>query len=344
MPAQADPNATLLLIFGADREGQVARQGNQIRITGTSDIYGLLQGPEPKVPYHRLQVTPNIFKQNRIPELAQYRCLVNLITEPEGNDKVLSNIGRLLRAASGKVLNRPEAVLQSTRDQVARRLSDLPGLRVPRVARMRPANSAGLRQAIDRAGLSYPIILRQAGSHTGHIVGLIDSADQIPDGLARGADYLATEFVDFRSADGLYRKYRVFFIGQRIVFRHLIGSDGWNIHAKDRRRFMIERPELLVEEKLLFERPEGAFSDAVIDTLRAVRERIKLDFFGMDFALLSDGQLLLFEANASMNFFPFMAEPEFAYVQQCWEPARRAFREMLGLAPADAAGPSLETT
>jgi glutathione synthase/RimK-type ligase-like ATP-grasp enzyme len=344
MPAQVDPNATLLLIFGADREGQVARQGNQIRITGTSDIYGLLQGPEPNVPYHRLQVTPNIFRQNRIPELVQYRCLVNLITEPEGNDKVLSNLSRLLRGASGKVLNRPEAVLQSTRDQVARRLSDLPGLRVPRVARMRPANSAGLRQAIGRAGLSYPVILRQAGSHTGHIVGLIDNADRIPDGLAKGADYLATEFVDFRNADGLYRKYRVFFIGQRIVFRHLIVSDAWNIHAKDRRRFMIERPELLAEEKLLFERPEGAFPDAVIDTLRSVRDRMKLDFFGMDFAILPGGQLLLFEANASMNFFPFMSEPEFAYVQQCWAPARRAFREMLGLAAADAAGPSTETT
>lgn len=343
MPAQVDADATLLLIVGADREGQVVRQGNQIQVTGSSDIYGLLQGPEAKVPFHRLHVTPNIFRQNRIPELAQYRCLLNLITEPEGNHRVLDNLRRLLRGAPGQVINRPEAVLQSTRDQVARRLSGIPGLRVPRVVRIRSGKASNPRQAIEKAQLDYPVILRAAGSHTGHIVGLFDRADQIPTDLDGGSDYLATEFVDYRSPDRLYRKYRVFFIGRRMIFRHLIASDGWNIHAKDRRRFMIQRPVLLDEERPLFDRPDGAFRESVHNTLQAVRERMKLDVFGIDFALLPDGQVLLFEANASMNFFPFMAEPEFAYVQQCWKPARLAFRELVGVAPADAAGPSIQS-
>ena len=56
-----------------------------------------------------------------------------------------------------------------------------------------------------------------------------------------------------------------------------------------------------------------------------------LDFFGLDFALLADGKVLLFEANATMNFFPFSRDPEFAYVLACIAPARQALRELLGI-------------
>ena len=36
----------------------------------------------------------------------------------------------------------------------------------------------------------------------------------------------------------------------------------------------------------------------------------------------------------TMNFFPFLSDPQFEYVKRCEAPARRAFRELLGLAPA----------
>ena len=77
--------------------------------------------------------------------------------------------------------------------------------------------------------------------------------------------------------------------------------------------------------------------------LRVVRERMALDFFGMDFGIASDGRVVLFEANATMNFFPFLTEPQFAYVQRCLVPAQHAFREMLGLPPALPAAVRSET-
>ena len=114
----------------------------------------------------------------------------------------------------------------------------------------------------------------------------------------------------------------------------MLVSDEWNVHAKDRNRLMAERKELLDEEERLFGRPDGAFSAEVHETLHAVRKRMSLDFFGMDFGLARDGRLLLFEANATMNFFPFLPDPRFEYVKRCEAPARAAFRELLGLAPA----------
>lgn len=325
-------NATLLFVVGSDLPERVASVEGKIHLAGSTDLHLLLGKREPR---HRLHITPNFLRQQRRPDLSQYRCLFNMITEPEQNGRVLENLRKLLRDFSGKVVNRPEAVLRSTRDQVARQLAGVPGLHAPRVLRLR-SSKTGIAQAIERAGLNYPVILRQAGTHTGRIVGLFGSADQLPASLPKHDEHIATEFVDFRSGDGLYRKYRVFFIGPHIIFRHMLASDRWSVHAEDRMRFMVERPELLAEEGTLFASPEGAFPPGIGETLQKVRERMALDYFGMDFGIGPDGRLVLFEANATMNFFPFLADPRFAYVQRCLAPAQQAFRELLGLAPADA--------
>jgi hypothetical protein len=57
----------------------------------------------------------------------------------------------------------------------------------------------------------------------------------------------------------------------------------------------------------------------------------------MDCGIMPDGRAVLFEANATMSFFPFLDVPEFDYVRQCIAPAQQAFRELLGLEPVRAA-------
>jgi glutathione synthase/RimK-type ligase-like ATP-grasp enzyme len=325
-------DAKLLLIFGADRDEEIVRQGTTVRIPGSADIYRVLDG---MVPFHRLHMTRNFFRQHRRPDLSTYRYIMNMISEPERNPQVLENASRLVRGVPAKIINRPNAVLQSTRDLVARKLAGIEGLAVPRTARLRAGKPAIAMRAIAKSGLSFPVILRETGTHKGNIVGLMRTVDETHASQVEGSEHFATEFVDFRSPDGLYRKYRVFFIGQHIVFRHMLVSDEWNVHAKDRQRFMATRPDLRAEEEAMFARTEGAFPATVLETLRKVRDRINLDVFGMDFGLLPDGRVLLFESNASMNFFPFLTEPEFAYVLQCREPAQRALRELVGLAPTE---------
>ena len=320
-------NSSLLFIVGTDEAERLKVDGNRFSLAGTTDLYKLL-GSEP---YDRLQVTPNYFRQARQAELGGYSHILNLITEAEENSRVLENSRKLLRGLRGKVINHPDAVRRSTRDLVAKRLAGTPGLLAPRAIRLRGAKPAYAQRLIEQAGLTFPIIVRRVGTHTGRIVGLFDSAGEAAAALENGGEYIATEFVDFASADGLYRKYRLFFIGKHIIFRHMLVSDSWNVHAKDRARVMADRPSLLEEEEKLFDRTDGAFPNKVHDTLREVRDRMGLDYFGMDFGLLQDGRVLLFEANATMNFFPFLSDPRFGYVKRCEAPARQAFRELLGL-------------
>jgi len=322
-------DADLLFIIGSgDESDQIAPRGTRIIVQGTSDLTKLLQGGEP---HHRLHVSRNYFRQNRQADLSGYRVLVNLITEAEGNLKVLDNLKKLLRGVPGRVINPPEAVLRSTRDQVARQLSGIAGLIVPRAVRLDGRKPAIAARTLDKAGIVPPVILRRTGTHGGKIVGRFDSVDAAVAALTPG-EHIATQFVDFAGADGLYRKYRAFIIGKRIVLRHMLVSDHWNVHANDRARFMAGHPEAVAAERALMESADP-LAPNVRQVLEAVRDRMPLDFFGIDFGLTADGSVVLFEANATMSFFPFSDDPQFEYLTRCFGPARDALRELLGLKP-----------
>jgi hypothetical protein len=86
----------------------------------------------------------------------------------------------------------------------------------------------------DVGGLRYPAFLRMANDHNGPLSGLLLSRQEYDRALAsaihQGRDpgqIIAVEFCDTRGADGWFRKYSAFRIGQRIVPGHVIFSHDW---------------------------------------------------------------------------------------------------------------------
>jgi glutathione synthase/RimK-type ligase-like ATP-grasp enzyme len=317
-----------LILFAIGTDGATGRTADGRPLyDGCTDLHKLFDKREP---VHVMTLTRQMLRQQRRPELHPYRCVLNLVTDPDQNPRTLENLRKLLRGFGGRVINPPEAVARTTRDQVARLLDGTPGLVVPKVVRLRNARPDLAVAAVERDGLRFPLIVRKAGTHTGMIVGVVHSIDELRAAITEAGEHVITEFADFRSADGLYRKYRVFFIGERIIFRHMLVSDQWNVHAKHRMGFMVERPNLLDEEQEMFARVEGAYAADILPTLTAIRDRMRLDYFGMDFGIGQDGRMVLFEANATMNFFPFLSDPRLDHVKKCLNPAREAFHAMLG--------------
>ena len=312
----------LLLVGGADRDA-VTSDGRR-QIGGATDLWRLLSE---KTRFEELHLDPHFLKQPGRPDFSPYRCLLNVITDPDQNRQVLVILRKLLRDYPGRVLNGPDDVLHSTRDEVARLLAGTPGLCVPRTIRFHGNKPKAAAVAVEKAGLRFPIILRVAGTHMGHIVGLVRDMDELQAALVAGGQHILTEFIDFRSADGLYRKHRVYFFGPKVVFRHMVAFSEWNIHVKDRYPFMVDRPALMQEEHDLFARPDGAFPPPIPAMFKAVRERMPLDFFGMDFGIKEDGEALLFEANPTMNYFPL--DEGVPYIGKCLAPGQKAFREMV---------------
>lgn len=320
-PAARSP---LLLVGGADQD--IVTEKGRRQVSGATDLWRLLGE---KAQFDELHLDPRFLKQPGRPDFGPYRCVLNVITDPDQNREVLIILRKLLRDFPGRVLNRSDDVLHSTRDEVARLLAGIAGLRVPKAIRVRGNKPKVAAGAVDKAGLEFPIILRVAGTHMGDIVGLVRDMGELQAALIADGQHILTEYVDFRSGDGLYRKYRVYFFGERMILRHMIVSDAWNIHVRDRARFMADKPALMAEENTMFAQAEGAFPAAVHDVLRAMRARMTLDFFGIDFGITPAGEAVLFEANATMSFFPLFTDPRFAYVEQCLAPARAAFREMV---------------
>ena len=323
----------LLVVIGSDHEGAPG-QGGRVRYAGISDFLKLL-------PDGLAVETLNLAKQMRAGkralkvkqhlDLSRFHCVLNLVTDPDQHPRTLGVMKKLLAGYRGKVVNRPEAVLKTTRDQVALTLAGIECLTVPRVLRLRGGRpDAGLR-AVERAGLRFPLLVRRSGTHSGKTVTFAEDGETLSAVIEEKGDYFATEFVEFASADGLYRKYRIFVFGGRVVLRHMLAGDNWNIHARQRVEFMACRQSLLEEEMLLFAGGNEPFPAPVQSVLRALAARFPLDFFGVDFGIDRRGQAVLFEANATMNFFPFMTDPRFDYVRQCIAPSRRAALDLLGI-------------
>ncbi|NUR11774.1 MAG: hypothetical protein HOQ20_08010 [Bradyrhizobium sp.] len=323
----------MLIFGGGDGADQVTRSGQRTFVSGSTDLGRLL--PD-EVIRHRLVVNREFFTRPRPLDFNGYPVIANMITEAERSGELLRNVQKLLNGYRGHLLNPPAAVLRTRRDEVAQMLAGIEGLLVPAVVRLQGGDPALSARALEEAGIVPPVIVRETGTHTGQTVRLCHTIAEAADGLDSGKEYIATQFVDFASADGLYRKYRVYFIGQGTVLRHMYVSDHWNVHSADRARFMGPRPEVIAEERALIERAQP-FDVSAREVFSAVRERMPLDFFGLDFARLPDGRVLLFEANATMSFFPLWRDsnPEFQYLTQCLPPARTAFMEMVGMTVPD---------
>lgn len=321
---QGIPGAECLFVAGSDGDPGV-RRGGRPKVLGNNDLYRLLGIRE--IP--RVLLRPNTPDAANLPDVRSCRLIVNQISDPDQNPNALEMLSRLLRDFDGRVVNDPRHILLSSRDEMAKQLAGTPGLCVPKVARCPAGGVEETIESIERAGLSFPVILRDVGTHGGKIIGLFATMDELQRAAPPTGERIATEFVDFRSADGLYRKFRVFFIGGVIVLRHMLVSDEWNIHARDRMRFMLNRPDLRDEERRRLERPRDAFDPQVAAALIAVRGRVELDYFGMDFGIAPDGRVVLFEANATMNFLPFPSIPEFSYSARCLPAARLACGAML---------------
>ena len=107
-----------------------------------------------------------------------------------------------------------------------------------------------------------------------------------------------TEFVDFRSAGGLYRKLRIVFVDGQPYPVHLAIGKHWLSHYF--RTAMADRPDWRAEEASFLAGHEAYLGREIGRALGEVQARVGLDFFGIDGAIGPDGRLLVFECNASM--------------------------------------------
>ncbi len=222
---------------------------------------------------------------------------------------VLARMARLLASYHGPVLNRDAARIAAlTRDGVGDSLSDAPGILAP-PSHPVPRGAA----AAAAAELGFPLLVRPVGSHAGQGLHRVAGLAELDAALAGAGDevYL-TPFIDYRGPDGRYAKMRIVFLNGRAFPCHMAVSDHWMVHYLN--AGMAEDAEKRALEAGWMAGFEG-FAARHATAFATLRQRIGLDYFGIDCAEAPDGRLLVFEADVAMivhgmddpQLFPYKA-------------------------------------
>jgi hypothetical protein len=141
------------------------------------------------------------------------------------------------------------------------------------------------------------------------------------------SEFHISPFVDYRGADGLFRKYRVVLIDGRPFAGHMGISDHWMIHYLN--SGMSESAAKRAQEERFMRSFDEDFALRHADAFAAITERIGLDYLVIDCAETSDGKLLVFELDPGAVVHSMDPVDLFPYKQAQMQKVFRAFREML---------------
>jgi glutathione synthase/RimK-type ligase-like ATP-grasp enzyme len=232
--------------------------------------------------------------------------VVNSIGDADAAAGALRGAESLVRHTAAPVMNRPAAVLATGRCEIARRLAMLPGVITAKTVTM-PRESLAAPDALDtllNSGFAFPLLLRSPGFHQGEHFLRIENMDELSAALETlpGNELVIIQYLDARGRDGRSRKYRVMMIDGRLYPLHAAISHHWKIHYFSAE--MAESPENRTEDREFLENMEGVLSSRVVNALQRIQEILGLDYGGIDFGLNENGDLLVFEANATMVVIP----------------------------------------
>lgn len=251
------------------------------------------------------------------PDLPPHDLIFNAIGEADLMPPLGEAVHRAL-AAGRPVLNRPEAVARTGRTALAALLNGIERTVVPPVLRIAAGEVA--------VSTGLPALIRPVGTHGGKGLRCVRTAGELEDAAGEQGEKYLSRFIDYRSADGYYRKYRMIFVDRVAYPYHLAIGPHWMVHYWT--AGMDLDPVRRAEEARFLDDPVAAIGDAALEAIGAIGRRLDLDYAGIDFSILPDGRVLVFEANAAMLVHP-EREPVFAYRNPAVHRILDAFADML---------------
>jgi glutathione synthase/RimK-type ligase-like ATP-grasp enzyme len=236
--------------------------------------------------------------------IPEHDLAIVAVGESDENRAVLREVASLIEGWSRPVLNAPSRIADLSRDTACALLQAANGTAIPttlRVARAALERIAAGATAVDSIlGGGFPIIARPIGSHAGDGLSKLDDAAAVVDYLQGRPEmeFYISPFVDYRSADGLFRKYRIALIDGRPYACHMAVSQHWMVHYLN--AGMTESAAKREEEARFMAGFDSDFALRHEAALRAIAERVGLAYFAIDCGELPDRNLLLFEADVAM--------------------------------------------
>jgi len=308
----------------------------------------LLEGSAISMDLHFMQ-SGHAIPQN----LNDYDLLLIAVGESDRNAALLQQLAAQLQDCPIAVINRPEHIIQTSREAAASLLQQETSLEMPMSVRLNRqqlkqlAASEPLKktdQSIPHGddkndcetgiaqhlpGQDFPIIVRPVESHGGH--GLV-RLDQAADTMAylseqQEALFYVSRFVNYASPDGLFRKYRIVLIAGTPFLCHLAISSHWLVHYLN--AGMIDNADKCAEEADCMANFDQTFARKHQQAFTAMYEHLQLEYLIIDCAECNDGRLLVFEVDTSAIVHAMDPVSLFPYKRPQMHKIFRAFQQML---------------
>ncbi len=256
------------------------------------------------------------------------------IGESAQNQPLLRRIEAAIAAWPHPVLNQPALIAQLSRDKVCAMLQGVPGVLIPNTMRVS-------RQVLQQVGMqktdmfsvlgdgTFPIIARPVDSHAGQGLMRLENVSAVTDYLhdMPQNEFYVSRYMDYRSADGLFRKYRLLLIEGKPYACHMAISHDWMIHYLN--AGMSDDLQKRIEEARFMEEFDTHFALRHAAALTAIYTTTGLEYVGLDCAESADGSLLIFEIDSNMLVHAMDPVDIFPYKQAQMHKVFAAFRCML---------------
>jgi len=294
----------------------------------------LLEGSDIGMDLHYMQ------SGSALPEdLADYDLVLVAVGESDSNTALLQQLADQLQDCPVPVINRPEHIMQTTREGAAMRLQQVPDVDMPMSVRLSRASlqqlgemgQDGQNGELDQflPGQQFPIIVRPVESHAGHGLSRLDQAADIAAYLSQQdeACFYISRYVDYAAADGRFWKYRIVLIAGRPYICHLAISSHWIVHylnadmTGDAEKCAAEARCMADFDETFGRKHQQAFAD--------IYDRMQLEYLIIDCAESDEGTLLVFEVDTSAIVHAMDSVALFPYKRPQMLKIFQAFQAML---------------
>ncbi|HET9095464.1 MAG TPA: tetratricopeptide repeat protein [Candidatus Baltobacteraceae bacterium] len=227
--------------------------------------------------------------------IPQADVVFTAIAESDENAPWLALAADLVRRTGLPSINDPLSILAGSRENVARKLAAIAHLHMPATSRL-------ARETLETGtlGMDFPIVVRPVGSQAGRDLARIGNPPELAQYLQRvpAQAFYVMPFVDYRSPDGYYRKYRIIVVDGVPYAHHLAISPQWMIHYYNAP--MRETAWMREEEAFYLAHFERVFEEPLRAALSEIAKVMGLDYVGVDCSIDPQGRLLVFEADPAM--------------------------------------------
>ncbi len=265
--------------------------------------------------------------------LPDYDIIINSIACPDREARSLKAVSRfILDRGDIPIINHPDEVLKTTRNNNYMRLKKIDGLTFPKTIRLsiKKLSDSEIIEKITKSGFKAPFIIRRVGTQTAVSTRKIEHIDEVNNYLSEteGDTFYVITYVENLFRGEYHRKLRVFCIDGKLypVVCHI--DKVWNVHGGNRKSMMKKNKWMQDEEKKFLSDCKGYIGAKNYKILEGLYDEIRLDFFGIDFTILADNSIIIFELNPAMRH-SFDHSRNFPYMLPYLKKISTAFKKMV---------------